>query len=340
MEKNKRELLERVVSIGFNEKVQDLQNLLKDLELYFYKNGADDKDIEEAILIVNLRIIERGSYKEEAVEMLSPLLRRLGEERKWNGIDITYVSMVTGYAESPQQAMGLVDRILEYDSSIYGNFQISALANATICLLRYRYEYKTGLADLKDDFDKIVELGLKLSSESQDRKHNFLDYHILLVRKNLFYFNKEAVNTSLDMLKAEKEKGLVKLLEQELELYEMYVTRTGEKNYTNEMVGKNLKKLRLACNLKVHEIATELSVSITLIGYHERGERTVSLLHLKEYAKFYNVSVDEILNGIEEDVPKEEKQLKLVSIRSTTSEITENGVDLVIENITKVSRVI
>ena len=35
MGKNKRELLERVVSIGFNEKIQDLQNLLKDLELYY-----------------------------------------------------------------------------------------------------------------------------------------------------------------------------------------------------------------------------------------------------------------------------------------------------------------
>jgi len=63
-----------------------------------------------------------------------------------------------------------------------------------------------------------------------------------------------------------------------------------------KLLGKNVKKCRLANNLSQEELAKKAGLHRTYIGGIERGERNVSLLNIEKIAKALKIKVIKLLH--------------------------------------------
>ena len=73
--------------------------------------------------------------------------------------------------------------------------------------------------------------------------------------------------------------------------------------YNYSMVNLRLKELRESVNKTQSEIAEQLKIQQNTYSQYETGRRQIPLEFLIELAKFYNVSVDYILNLTKIDFP-------------------------------------
>ena len=73
--------------------------------------------------------------------------------------------------------------------------------------------------------------------------------------------------------------------------------------YNYSMVNLRLKELRESVNKTQNEIAEYLNIQQNTYSQYETGRRQIPLEFLIELAKFYNVSVDYILNLTKIDFP-------------------------------------
>lgn len=78
---------------------------------------------------------------------------------------------------------------------------------------------------------------------------------------------------------------------------------------------KNLKKLRKQYKLSQEELAKELKISRQAISRWEVGKTEPDIKMIQKIAKFYNVSIEELLSDEETSVKKEEKIFPLVEQR-------------------------
>ena len=65
----------------------------------------------------------------------------------------------------------------------------------------------------------------------------------------------------------------------------------------NALIG--LKKIRKERNLNQLKIAMDLNISREAISYYENGKRCPDVQMLKELSKYFNVSIDYLINGEE-----------------------------------------
>lgn len=72
-------------------------------------------------------------------------------------------------------------------------------------------------------------------------------------------------------------------------------------NNSNALLG--LKKLRKSKNLNQLKVATDLNISRESLSYYENGRRNPDIQTLKTLSKYFNKSIDYIING-EEFSPK------------------------------------
>ena len=60
-----------------------------------------------------------------------------------------------------------------------------------------------------------------------------------------------------------------------------------------------LKKLRKQRNLNQLKVAMDLNISRESLSYYENGKRNPDIQILKDMSKYFNVSIDYIINGEE-----------------------------------------
>lgn len=65
----------------------------------------------------------------------------------------------------------------------------------------------------------------------------------------------------------------------------------------NALIG--LKKIRKERNLNQLKVAMDLNISREAISYYENGKRCPDVQMLKELSKYFNVSIDYLINGEE-----------------------------------------
>ncbi|MCP4359783.1 MAG: helix-turn-helix transcriptional regulator [Chloroflexi bacterium] len=64
-------------------------------------------------------------------------------------------------------------------------------------------------------------------------------------------------------------------------------------------LGKNLRSLRLSTGLSQEKLAELTGLHRTYIGGVERGERNISLINLVRIARALEISVTELVKGVE-----------------------------------------
>lgn len=62
---------------------------------------------------------------------------------------------------------------------------------------------------------------------------------------------------------------------------------------------KGLKPIRKSRNLNQQKVAMDLNISREALSHYENGKREPSLDMLNKLSKYYNVSIDYLINGEE-----------------------------------------
>ncbi len=62
---------------------------------------------------------------------------------------------------------------------------------------------------------------------------------------------------------------------------------------------KGLKAVRKARNLNQQKVAMDLNISREALSHYENGKREPSLEMLNKLSKYFNVSIDYLINGEE-----------------------------------------
>ena len=62
---------------------------------------------------------------------------------------------------------------------------------------------------------------------------------------------------------------------------------------------KGLKKIRKERNLNQLKVAMDLNISREALSHYENGKRDPSIEMLKALSKYFNVSIDYLINGEE-----------------------------------------
>lgn len=62
---------------------------------------------------------------------------------------------------------------------------------------------------------------------------------------------------------------------------------------------KGLKAVRKARNLNQQKVAMDLNISREALSHYENGKREPSLDMLRKLSKYFNVSIDYLINGEE-----------------------------------------
>ena len=83
----------------------------------------------------------------------------------------------------------------------------------------------------------------------------------------------------------------------------------------------NIKKLREDKELRQKEVANALDIGYSNYNKIENGNREISVKELQRLAEFYNISVDQVINLNDDNLPKEviiedkqaQEQLRLIS---------------------------
>ncbi len=80
-----------------------------------------------------------------------------------------------------------------------------------------------------------------------------------------------------------------------------------------KLSGKRIRQIRLQNKLTQSELAELVDLSVSYISHIENGKKTASFLSLIKIADELNVTIDELLYGIQKDRPAD-FQLELLSI--------------------------
>lgn len=83
----------------------------------------------------------------------------------------------------------------------------------------------------------------------------------------------------------------------------------------------NIKKLREDKELRQKEVANALDIGYSNYNKIENGNREISVKELQRLAEFYNITVDQVINLNDDNLPKEvviedkqaQEQLRLIS---------------------------
>lgn len=67
------------------------------------------------------------------------------------------------------------------------------------------------------------------------------------------------------------------------------------------MIGKKLKALRIERKIKQSEIAKALNITRQAIGHWENDLRDPDITNIKALAKFFNITIDELLESSDYD---------------------------------------
>ena len=341
-EDEKLTLIAKSFSLAIAPDIDTLQTLKNELTAEMFENSFD-KDIEEAILIINARMLstENTPYG-EAIKMVIPLLRRLGtlQIEDFRGYDKTFLANVVYWAETPEQLISLLEKGLKLEYKLEGT-KPALLLNASYRLLRAKYTEKTDLVKLTEYFNKCTILGLELCKQSKNREYNLLYHQMFVVYQYLFEKDDNAANASLQILRQEKEPRAVKILTEVIKEIMDYATKSVERNLLDDIIGKNLKKYRKDTGFKGKDIAKHLDVSPVEVTHYEQGRRPIPLIYLVKLAKLYGVTTDEIFHGNEGKTEDEDSKTEMKkSINMLLSNASESFLDFILETIKKVKPIL
>ncbi|UJW59122.1 helix-turn-helix transcriptional regulator [Bacillus sp. A116_S68] len=97
---------------------------------------------------------------------------------------------------------------------------------------------------------------------------------------------------------------------------------------TMSSFGKQLKRLRLQHELKQEDLAAKLNISKSAVSMYERDEREPSFQLVKELARFFDVSTDDLLGHHDSKQEHENTVLSLEQLSDDEVEYLKESLEI------------
>ena len=298
----KHDLLEKALTVNSNHNKKEINAIESELMSYLEDN-RDDPQISGALLMLTIAQEESTSNNfEECCAAAAPILDRLSRAKKLDLYDIRILSAVIDYAATYEQAVTLVDKALEHldehsDSKHFASVKLALYMNAMLRMLRAKYfdmDYLNPSKDLEDAFDHYTKEATDLS----DSINSHVNKSVIDIRKGVFYRDIDIVDDGFENLKQLGADEVYRMLQTAIAEFDYFTELTISKRQFNIIIGANLKKERLAHDMKQEELAKILGVTIPAIGLMERGERSITSRNLGKFAHIFEVPIDTFYQGV------------------------------------------
>jgi len=298
----KYELLNRVLVIAGNHQEKEMDAIENELTNY-RKNDRDDPQINDAFLMLKIAREESKSNDfEECCVIAAPILNRLSRMEDWDFYDIRILAGVIDYAGTFEQVITLIDEALRrlddyHAEDCYSKVKLALYMNAMLRMLRAKYfemDYLNPSKELENAFAHYVSEATSLS----DANGSPVNKAVTNIRKGVFYRDIKLVDDGFEALKQTGAEEVYRMLQAAIAEFNYFTELTISKRQFNVIVGGNLKKERLAHDMKQEELAKILGVTIPAIGLMERGERSITSRNLGKFAYIFEVSIDTFYQGI------------------------------------------
>ena len=330
MEKHK--LLNEFLDLGSNCRLEE-SKVVENKMLDYLKNYGDEPQINDALCIMQIYRIEAIHNDLEACcKIAEPVFERLINTEEWDIYDILLSAIVVGHAETYSQsymfAEDILKRLEEYsDKRWYVGTKLAIHMNMINRLVRARYfdlENLDSFKELENMFIKHTNASLALSKGRKYLMHKAM----AVIRKGLFYKDNDLTMEGFKLLSDSGELEMYKVMLLEVKQYEFPAKLTITRKQYDVIMGRNIKQLRLDCNMTTEELAEILDVSPWSIRQFERGERGMSGLVIRKLADTFGVSTDVLYHGpqfmpIESTYHEKQLQIVLAYARKLTEEETD-----------------
>jgi len=331
-------LLEELFTMGGNYKPEESKIIKSKLQSYA-ESYRDNLQIRDALIIHKIFEIESKHNDFETCYMLSmPIFERLNQTANWDLYDIRILTYVIDYAETLQQAHLLVtevfDKLENYShEKLYNPIKLNISINMTLRLIREKFSKKESRQSedrLTVMFSEYVDLIMELCEEA-----DIVRQAIVLVRKGIFYRNKSLATQGFNLLKANDEHDLYRILRDETSTYRLKVhLNKDDKQQFDILIGENIKNIRTKHNMTVSDMAKNLNMQQGPVSLIELGKRSASAYMLFSMATMFDEPVENFLYGTEVMLPDSDSDSKNVLIEqlsNLTKALPENEINHVID---------
>lgn len=334
------DLLNKIFAAGESYKAEEMNEVEAEV-LNYLKELGQDYQVSEALRIIKTTAEEfRNNDFEACYEIAAPILTRLSSEEKWDFHDLSILGVAVGYTRNYEHTQNLMERALVQleecgDDDWCINVKLALYTNASLRMLRAKYFEMDNLEspkELEQLFNHYSEASIALS----EQLNKPVPKALTTIRKGVFYRDTVLVEKGFEALKKTGAIEVYRTVEEAVAEYDYYNELTISKRQFNMIIGENLKKERLAHDMKQDEVAKILGVTIPAIGLMERGERSVTSRNLGKLSYIFDVPIDSFYNGIgsrNTTIKPRTKQQKLAVLAKGLSDYEIDYLLAVIKNL-------
>jgi len=226
----------------------------------------------------------------------------------WDINDMRIAQITTSYVKNIEEVNKLVKKTIEalnlhINDRPVCKFKLLLYLNVLSCFLKNTFlngdipKGSTELKEIKVLFKSYFNDILKICDSN---KEEFKAYELTaLIRIALIDRDSENATKNLEKLRKFNDKSLYDSMRKEVTKYSPHFGIDITQKQLSIMIGGNIRSIREKCGLSMPDFAHELNISDAHLSFIETGERNVPTHKLIQICNALDVSMEEILSGIE-----------------------------------------
>ena len=295
-----RELLLGIADV-FNHKEGLMANMTEKLIECSRLNLLTPK-IMDGVNIVLMKVHEKehNDFK-VACEIVAPTLKRLENIEQWDIDELFILSQIVGHTTNYQElAQKLLTKLEEFKSEkSYKGIKACIHNNTMFRVVREKVYNKIDKFEDEKEYnrlDAIIQPHYYALEEmcKSDKGASGLHKALGAIRFAIFRNDDVYVHHGFNMLdNMGGHEELIKLLYAEMGYYNPFYGEKADQHLFNFIVGRNIKRLRLAAGLSEEQVAKAIHATKQSINILEEGEWGIESMAVR-FAQVFNVSVAEL----------------------------------------------
>ena len=335
---SRHDLLDEFFALGGNHNIKELKEM-KNKILGFQKAHESDVQINDVLTLIKIQMedYEKGNY-EMSQKTAKPVLERLAIAKNLDFYDIQILSTLIVYAETYIKALDFVKKFSmsegKYrDDSNFHHVKMVLHGNMAFRTLRALYFDADGLerpAELGAIFDEHIGKFMNICTRDELKEQLWEQAAIAQIRTGLFKKDYALVDKNMKTLKKRASKSIVKMVQNEISEYNAHTGGDISKSQCDVLVGRNIKRMRIARNLTQENLAQMLKVSASYMRLVESGGRCLVGHKLYKLSCILNVSMDSFFQGEITGKTSYETIMAREVLANMTSKMTKADLDVFI----------
>ena len=335
-ETKKREILEEFFAMRGNAEPKARVAVTKKIDTYIniFKDDEQIRDLKQLVRAYRHSLDYNDFHK--TTTLATPIFNRLlNGDSTWDFYDtriaISCIGMSWDYKAVLKLSNLITHELKSYKEHIDYNYMNMAMyMNITASIYRIKFQFDLNEEDLKTVNEAFKYYIDKIEELNKVFKYPYTEAY-LLVRKGVYYQDKELVDKGIKLAKTFPNKNIVKMLRNSVKEAHGYVNFGMSNSEYNTRIGDLIYSFRKYHGYSRLQLAKKIGVSHPLIAAMERGQRTLAEENRLKLIKVFNCPEDALsINSKEiKQPPRDETEKVLDFIYTTSSNLEKEDVQIV-----------